>query len=39
MVIASGMSDFADDGSFEAVFERADAAMYENKKALKDEQE
>ena len=39
VVIASGMSDFADDMSFEAVFERADAAMYENKKALKDEQE
>ena len=35
VVIASGVADFAGDESFEAVFERADASMYENKKQLK----
>ena len=37
VVVARGISDFdpLEDASFRVVFDRADAAMYENKKALK----
>ena len=35
VVIACGMSRFADDACVSSVFERADQGMYENKKALK----
>ena len=35
IVIACGMAKFEDDASVAAVFRRADAAMYENKKMLK----
>lgn len=37
VVIACGMSKFENDASVEAVFERADHAMYENKASLKAE--
>ena len=39
VVIAFGMAEYDPerDQGFEAVFERADAAMYENKKALKEQ--
>lgn len=39
VVIASGMARYNGDSSVQAVFERADAAMYENKKTLKDGEE
>ena len=37
VVVACGLAEWnlLEDSTFEAVFERADAAMYENKKRLK----
>ena len=37
VVIAGGMARFQNDTSVAAVFERADAEMYQNKKLLKEQ--